>query len=323
MTPFDTNDLIAQLQSGIAERQSGISAPDGIGDSARRAARRRTATRAVGAGVPVLAAASVATVLATSSGPGTAATSGLSGSAHTASAMSGGPVALEDTAYIVRRVKANVAAAGQGGTVIHESAYARGNVTSDGSLVNLGWKIGEVYEYTTAGGSEYQRQLMYEADGSPWLTMTNHFSPEGNGTADDAQTIINPRNDTYSQTQYPGISDPRVGAPTPNLYSSPSEVQQALESGKVTQTGTATVSGTQAIALSIAVPSVPNIPRARLTLYVDARTYQPLRTVTVYDGLPDLEVADWMPATADNVAVAEDDSIPAAYTKVDKAQAVR
>lgn len=70
MIPLDNEDLIDQLQSGIADCQADVSAPDGIADSAQRTARRRTATRAVWAGVPVLAAAGVATVLATSgSGP--------------------------------------------------------------------------------------------------------------------------------------------------------------------------------------------------------------------------------------------------------------
>jgi hypothetical protein len=157
MTPFDDNDLIERLQSGIAARQSDISAPDGIGDRARRAARRRTATRATGAGVPVLAAAGVAAVLATSSGSGSTAASGPSGSA---------PVKLEDTAYIVERVKANLAEAGQEGTVIHAYGYASGNVSSDGSLLNLGWKLGGMYDYTAPDGTEYQREAMYQQDGS-------------------------------------------------------------------------------------------------------------------------------------------------------------
>lgn len=54
-----------------------------------------------------------------------------------------------------------------------------------------------------------------------------------------------------------------------------------------------------------------------LTLYVDAQTYEPLRTVLVLGGLPSLWVADWVPATPDNIATATDDSIPAGYTKVD------
>jgi hypothetical protein len=297
MTPFDDDELIDRLQAGIAERQSGISAPDGLGDDARRAARQRTATRAAGAGLPVLAAAGVAAVLAASSG--------------------GRPVKVQETAYIVKRVKARIAAAGQDGTVIHAYGYARGKVSSDGSLIDLGWKLGDVYDFTAPDGSEYLREVMYRRDGSPYLTMTDHYSPDGDGTTSDAQTIVNPRSETYSQTRYSGISDPRSGAATPNLYSSPSKVQQALQRGQVTRTGTATIDGTEAIALAIAVP------RASLTLYVDAHTYQPLRTVTVYDGLRDLEVADWAPATASTIAKAKDDAVPAGYERVDKAHVSR
>jgi hypothetical protein len=323
MTRLDDNELIERLQAGIAERQSGISAPDGIGDDARRAARRRSATRAVAVGAPVLAAAGVAAVLATGSGAGSTSGRGLGGSAPPISAVSGAPVKVKETAYIVKRVKASLAQADQGSTVVHASGYAGGDVSSDGSLVNLGWKLGDVYVYAAPDGSEYQREVMYQRDGGPYLTMTDHYSPDGNGTVSDAQTVVNPRSDSYSQTRYSGLSDPRAGAATPNLYSSPSKVRQALQSGQVTQTGTATINGKQAIALSIAVPSVPNVPRASLTLYVDAHTYQPLRTTTTYDGLRDLEVADWQPATANNIAQAKDDAIPYGYKKVDKARVTR
>ena len=37
----------------------------------------------------------------------------------------------------------------------------------------------------------------------------------------------------------------------------------------------------------------------------------------VLSDLPSLWVADWVPATPDNIAKATDDSIPAGYTKVD------
>lgn len=59
-------------------------------------------------------------------------------------------------------------------------------------------------------------------------------------------------------------------------------------------------------------------PDLHRTLYVDALTYQPLRTVTVADGNPSPYVADWMPATPGNIAKAkEDEPIPVGYTKVD------
>jgi hypothetical protein len=318
MTPFDDNDLIDRLESGIAERQSGVSAPDGIGDNARRAARKRTATRAVGAGVPVLAAAGVATVLAISSGSGSTAAGGLGGSGHPVPAVSGGSVKFEDTAYIIKRVRAKVADS-QGGTVIHSYSYARGNVSSDGSLVNLGSKIYEGYDYVAPDGTEYTRAAWNAADGSPGLTGSNVLVPDGNGDerGEDTQTLINPATHTYSQTRFSGVSGLEAGLPTPNLYSNSSQVQQTLQTGKVTQTGTATINGTQAIALSVTVPSVPaGSPSYDFTLYVDAQTYQPLRTVQVYQGIPDLDVADWVPATPADIAQAKDDSIPAGYTKV-------
>jgi hypothetical protein len=138
----------------------------------------------------------------------------------------------------------------------------------------------------------------------------------GNGKQDDARTIINLATHTYDQAQFERTS--ASNGPAPNLDRSPSQVQRALHNGQVTFNGTATVNGTQAIALSIKVPPVSGARSATLALYVDAHTYQPLRTVTTFDGHPDLLVADWMPATPRNVAHAKADAIPAGYTKVNQ-----
>jgi hypothetical protein len=314
MTPFDDNDLIDRLQSGIAERQSDISAPHGIGDDARRAARKRTATRAAGAGVPLLAAAGVATVLATGAGSASKAGGGLGtdGSATPVAVVSGGPLQAVDTAYIVKRVKADVAASSEDGTFWHSEQFEGGTVSSDGSLVNLGPKEADTYDYQAPDGTGGFREVSYNQDGSSNLTMTERFSRDSSGTMDDAQTIVNPSRQLYSQTQYPGVSDDLGQGTSLTLSSSASQVQQALQSGQVTQTGTATINGTQARALSIAVPG------EGFTLYVDAQTYQPLRTVLTLNDEADLEVTDFLPATAENIAQAENDSIPAGYTKVDK-----
>ena len=92
-------------------------------------------------------------------------------------------------------------------------------------------------------------------------------------------------------------------------------MQQALQSGQVIQAGATTIDGTQAIALSVAAPQ-----SLQFTVYVDAQTYQPLRTVTVgtEPGNSTAYVADWVPATPANIASAKDDSIPAGYTEVDR-----
>lgn len=237
--------------------------------------------------------------------------------------MTGGPAKGEDTAYIVKCVKAEIADASQSSLVLHTYSYFSAHESRDGSLVHSGPKRGEGYQYIAPDGTRYQRNWTYNKDGSPTGIIGHGVTgPVVNGKQDVALTIINRASHTYSQTQTEysvtgGANAP--GSPTPSLASSPSEVQRALQSGQVTQKGTTTVNGTSVIALSIPVP-LPDAQSVHLTLYVDARTYQPLRTVTVVDGNPNGPyVADWMPATPDNIANAKDDSIPAGYTKVDTA----
>jgi hypothetical protein len=63
---------------------------------------------------------------------------------------------------------------------------------------------------------------------------------------------------------------------------------------------------------------MPDAQSVHLTLYVDARTYQPLRTVTAVDGNPGGPyITDRMPATPDNIAQARGGAVPAGYTRVD------
>jgi hypothetical protein len=227
--------------------------------------------------------------------------------------VSGRPLEAVDTAYIVKRVKADVAASRQDGSLWHSVQFEGGTLNSDGLLVNLGTKEADTYDYKAPDGTGGFREVSYNDDGSTYLDITERFSRDANGTVDDAQAIVNPGGYVYSQTQYPGVSDDLGKGTSLNLSSSASQVQQALQSGQVTQTGTVTINGTQARALSIAVPG------EGFTLYVDAQTYQPLRTVLTLNGEADLEVTDFPPATADNIALAESDSIPAGYTRVDKA----
>jgi hypothetical protein len=137
------------------------------------------------------------------------------------------------------------------------------------------------------------------------------LGPVANGRQSETQTIIDGANHTYSRMRTEGYaSGPSSGL---GLQSSPSQVQRALRSGHVTQKGRTTVDGTPAIALSLPDRRGQDIP------YVDARTGQPLRTVSTtrgyYPALP--YITDWMPATRGNIAKAEDDSIPAGYKKVD------
>ena len=137
--------------------------------------------------------------------------------------------------------------------------------------------------------------------------------PVVNGRQHTTLTIINQASRTYSQQRTEHAVTGGANAPdssAPGLRSSPSEVQQALRSGQATREGTTTVNGTPAIALSITVPDARSFHR---TLYVDARTYQPLRAVTVADGNQSGPYVEGrMPATPDNIAKAKGDPVPAA-----------
>ena len=238
---------------------------------------------------------------------------------------SAGPVKGEDTAYIVTHVKAGIADASESSRVVHTYGYFSAHESPDGSLVHSGPKRGEGYQYMAPDWTFYQRNWTYNKDGSPTGIIGHGVTgPVVNGKQDTTLTIINHASRTYSQQQaeHSGTGGANApGWPALGLESSPSEVQQALQSGQVTQKGTTTVNGTPAFALSIpaSLIGVPHAESVHRTLYADVRTYQPLRTVTVVGGTPGSPyVADWMPATPDNIAKAKDDSIPVGYTKVDR-----
>lgn len=214
--------------------------------------------------------------------------------------------------------------AGQSSLVLHAYGYFSAHQSPDGSLVHSGPKSGEGYRYIAPDGTRCERNWSYNEDGSPTGIIGNGVTgPVVNGKQDTTLTIINHASRTYGQqqTEYSvtvGANAPR--SPALSLASGPSEVRQALRSGQVTRKGTTTVHGTPAIALSI---MVPDARRVHLTLYVDARTWQPLRTVTVVDGnRSGPYVVDRIPATPDNIAKAKGDSIPVGYTKVDMALAL-
>lgn len=200
---------------------------------------------------------------------------------------------------------------------LHAYSYFSARESPDGTLVHSGPKNGEGYQYVAPDGTRYQRNWSYGRAGNPTGIIGHGLTgPVVNGTQVVALTVINHASRTYSQerTEYSltdGANAPK--SPALGLASSPSEVQQALQNGQVTRMGTTTVDGTTTIALSVPARGF------HFTLHVDAQTYQPLRTVTVVDGSAPY-VADWMPATPENIAKAKDDySIPAGYTKVDSA----
>ncbi|HEY1701408.1 MAG TPA: hypothetical protein VGG75_17020 [Trebonia sp.] len=203
--------------------------------------------------------------------------------------------------------------------VIHTYGYFSARENPDGSLSHSGPKRGEGYQYIAPDGTRYQRNWTYQQDGSP-TGITGHAVTGlvADGKQDVVLTVINRVRRIYGEerTEYPVTGGADAPGPSAlDLESSPCEVRQALQDGRATRKGTTMVNGVPAIAFSVPAPFSQ---RFRLTLHVDARTYQPLRAVTVVDGHPGPRVADWLPATPENIAKATDDeSIPADYTKVD------
>jgi hypothetical protein len=261
----------------------------------------------VGMAATGLAAVGVATVLATSTGSGSTAASGPNAGGSALSAPTGA-VKIENTAYIVKRVKANIADGSQDGLVIESFSSAGSHLTSDGSVVDLGPKTFTQYYYTAPDGT------VYMGNGG-WETAV--LGPIVNGKRSVIETTINHANHTYSQTQttedYGSAAANARARPAVNLNSTSSEVLRALQDGQVTQLGTTTVNGRQAIALSVKDLRVPG----RFIVDVDAQTYEPLRDVSTVTGNSSPPyISDWLPATPQNIASAKGESIPAGYTKV-------
>ena len=284
----------------------------------------RTSRRPVVVGIAAtgLAAVGVATVLATSSGPASTTAGGpragnSGGSAHPTATGSGGPDKGVNTAYIVKRVKAKIAEeVSQDNTASQYVEYNSGEVSSDGTLT-LGPKAYEDSQYTASNGVEYDHATWFNTDGSTNFISVTVKDPVVDGRQSFSGTYIEQANHTYSQIQTDpssaGAGKSPVG-PTPSMNSSPSQVQQALQSGQVTELGTPMFNGSQAIALSINAPHYQNI------LYVDPQTYQPVGQAIIPDhfvrGLSAVGISYWVPTTPANIAMAKDDSIPAGDTKV-------
>ena len=240
-------------------------------------------------------------------------------------APSSGSAAVKDTAYIVRRLKANIAAGAEQGTVAENYEYASGEVESDGSLTNLSAPAGLQWFYKAPDTAAFWSDLATNAT----IARAGETGNVVNGKYYSFALTVNHANQTYSLTQgeksdpYANDGD-NTGAGLVNTDSSSSQVLQALHSGQATQRGTTTVNGTPAIALSVTEPGGDS--SEQFWLYVDAQSDQPLRMINDVvntDGgvyRTGLYVSDWYPASAANVAKAKDRSIPAGYTRVGDAQ---
>jgi hypothetical protein len=287
---------------------------------AAAARRRRRMARPALAGSVGMGLAAVGVAIALASGGGHAASS--VGVTHAAAAP-GGPSAV-DTAYIVRRVQAKVAAATPGQFVIKYTQYDTGTVGADGSLT-LGAKDLVEGIYQASDGTAYQRQEWFDSSGNVRDTISDAYTPNGNGLTDDAQTVVNPSDQTYNQTTYRNVPGPNAGGATIGVTSTSAEVARALRTGHVSRSGTRTLDGRPVLVLTVNGLSQTEGLKQSMILYVDADTYQPVQDAvlqTLPGKRPDLSTDDWEPVTQDNIAAIRDTSVPAGYDEVTKSRAI-
>ncbi len=305
----DDTHLIEQLRDAMHAHTDDAEVPDRFVEHARRTARRRTARRAAAAGVPLLTAAGLATALVAGGGWSR-------GSPRTASVpqVSVGAGQAHDAAFVVGKVKADVAADGHHGIVTSGIYYPHGQVSPRGALTHLAGKQGGQYTYTAPDGAVYWHS---DSTTSPF-EESDVWLPTTDGRYMWTGLLINGAQRTYSEGRRV-VASPFSLGPRPNIVSRPSAVRRALQDGRFSLTGTTTIDGTRAITLSATLPATKLVSSERLVLYVDAQTYQPLRTADGYARRFGLTVEDWLPATSENIAKAKDRAIPAGYTRVARA----
>ncbi|HEY1713728.1 MAG TPA: hypothetical protein VGG07_12550 [Solirubrobacteraceae bacterium] len=312
------DDLIEALRDAMRADTCTTEVPDRIADHARRTARRRTARRVVAAGAPLLTGVAVALVLATRTEPDRTSPRSADAPRVTAGQARVGQGQAHDTAFIVRAVKADVAGDRRHGIVTYGTDYSRGHVSPSGAAAGLGRRLTTGYRYTAPSGAVFWRFNSYDDHGTAVFEESDDWTPTVDGRYTWTRLLINTTSRTYSEHEYRvrSLIRPEPGA---NIERSPSQVRRALQDGRVTQKGTTVIRGVRSITLSVALPKNRRLLGDTLTLYVNARTYEPLRTVFGTADRDGLEIEEWLPASAHNITLAKDDSIPAGYSRVARA----
>jgi hypothetical protein len=279
------------------------------------------------AGATVVLAAVAAVVVAT----------GAVGGSHASSSPgSGGPSVPHtaiapmthtlDTAYIVRRVRArlaHLAIAGEGQVLERTSTI--GNGTADSPVVH---NTDRAY-IDPRSGVAYQRSVDSSANGTT-LSINELVTTPDNGVLHTRITFLDPLQHTYFTPR--NISAPPGGSVASatsstqlGIKSTARQIDQALSSNTVKQTGTATIDGQSTIKLSVApAPQLvkAGLPRqTTITLYVNAQTYQPIKEVEVVPDVHDpsagrnTSTSTWLPTTAATIALTKL-QIPVGYKQV-------
>jgi hypothetical protein len=291
-----TTDTAAEETARAALLQEITSANRSLHPSPVRRARRPL--RLIVPALAVAGAAAVAVVIATASGQSTP-----------SAGSSANPVHLQETAYVIRRVRANLAAAAQNMVVEDIETGGNGNPGSD--------RIATSHFYTDPQtGVQYSSSTMAMPDGTVIYAQYWVGTPTSSGMSYQ-ETELDPVQQLYSVTTSTGAADP-----TTSSESDAEAIRAELASGQATQHGTATIDGRQVIKLTFTGPQ-----DTTGTLYVDPQTYEPVRSVASSpveadnsSAGSDSTVENWLPASAANVGTAKMDGVPADYTQVSQAK---
>ena len=275
----------------------------------RRSALRQHRAR-IGIVVPVLAAVVIAAVVIASS----------HGSGRHAGAIPA--VRAHNTAYIVRRVRANLAdltVAGEG-RVLERSSTRGASSAGDPVIDNVDWAY--IDPRTKVA---YQRSVDRSATGSTLSINKLVTTPVGN-VLHTQVTFLDPHRHAYtivtnaspSGTVTAARSETELG-----IKSTAHQIDQALRSNRVAQHGTATIDRQTTIKLSVPPPA--SLVKSRLsaqtmiTLYVNARSYQPVQEVDVvppeHNSSGGTSISRWLPATRKTIKLAKV-RIPADYRRI-------
>jgi hypothetical protein len=320
----------AQLEEALTHQlhacTDGLSPRNDLAERAiTRHHRARRRTQLAGATAVVAAVAA-----------GVVATGAVGGSQATSIPGSGGPTVPRtaiapmthtlDTAYIVSRVRAHLAhlaIAGKG--QILEKTSTIGNGTADSPVVH---NTDRAY-IDPRSGVAYQRSVDSSANGTT-LSINELVTTPDNGVLHTRITFLDPLQHTYFTPR--NISAPPGGSVASatsstqlGIKSTARQIDQALSSNTVKQTGTATIDGQSTIKLSVApAPQLvkAGLPRqTTITLYVNAQTYQPIKEVEVVPDVHDpsagrnTSTSTWLPTTAATIALTKL-QIPVGYKQV-------
>jgi hypothetical protein len=244
----------------------------------------------------------VATVLATSAGSPRSSPRG----GQTAQVVVGGGQ-MRDIAYIVRRVRAHLAAAGQSDVV--ETVETGGNGNPGTDVTAPSW-----WYTDPQSGVEYSSSMMISPSGTHIYEQFVVGTPISNGIR-YRYTNLDPLQHLYAVSSNVGPSNPATES---DAAADAQQIKQELDSGKATEDGTATINGQPTIKLTF-----PEAQGSTSTLYVDSQTYQPVQSLSVAPANAhdpsagtDTTTENWLPATAANIANAQLAQIPGGYTQV-------